>query len=353
MKIGITGGAGFIGGWTAAAALAHGHEVVMFDRRRDVNVSPLRSLRTAMGTPEAERIAHEDRVSVFLGDVMDPVAMTELAAHVDGIIHLAACLGTQETIKNPRPATMTNVLGGLNFLEAVAQYGITGVYIGVGNHWMENTYSISKTTIERFVHMFNAERGTKVNIVRAVNAYGPGQSMAPPFGPAKVRKITPAFVARALTGAPIEVYGDGEQVSDMVHVRDVAEALVRALEASYAGKLLVDPAFPSEGAVPIEIGPKEHATVNEVAEEIIQAVRIGSGVVPAPVTHLPMRPGETPGARVVADTSTLALLGMDPAKLTPLREGIRETVSWYAEHWLPGYQTQLQADVRRAEEAGS
>jgi UDP-glucose 4-epimerase len=127
--------------------------------------------------------------------------MAELAAHVDGIIHLAACLGTQETIQNPRPAAETNVQGGLNFLEAIAQYDIPGVYIGVGNHWMNNTYSISKTTVERFAAMFNKERGTRCNIVRLVNAYGPYQSVAPPFGPAKVRKITPAFVCRALTGA--------------------------------------------------------------------------------------------------------------------------------------------------------
>ena len=360
MKIGITGGAGFIGGWTAAVALEHGHEVVIMDRRRNARESHVflgdLSIRHSAGGPNAgEDLPRNisDRLSIFLGDVTDPVSMTELAAHVDGIIHLAACLGTQETIQNPRPATLTNVVGGLNFLEAVAQYGIAGTYIGVGNHWMQNTYSISKTTVERFVHMFNAERGTKVNIVRAVNAYGPGQSMAPPYGPAKVRKIAPAFVARALTGAPIEVYGDGEQISDMVHVRDVAEALVRATEASYAGKVL-SRSGDFGAATPIEVGPVTSATVNEVAEEVLQAagqLLKRPGMVR--VEHLPMRPGETPGAVVKADTRTLALLGMDPAELTPLDIGMRETVAWFAEHWLPGYTARVAEDVRRAEAEGS
>jgi UDP-glucose 4-epimerase len=340
VKIGVTGGAGFIGGWVAAVALEHGHDVVVMDRRAQGVQHPALKDETW----------DHGRLDIFLGDVIDPVSVTELAAHVDGVIHLAACLGTQETIANPRPAAITNVVGGLNFLEACSQYGIAGTYIGVGNHWMQNTYSISKTTVERFVHMFNAERGTKVNIVRLVNAYGPGQSMAPPFGPAKVRKITPAFIGRALTGQPIEIYGDGQQISDMVHVRDGAEALVRALEASYAGKLIPEP---------VEVGPERSATVNEVAEQVISAAsRLGvykppAAAVSAPVMHLPMRPGEAPGAVVQADWTTMAQLGMFSDELTSLADGMSETVGWYAEHWLPGYEARLAEDVRRAEQAGS
>lgn len=335
MKIGITGGAGFIGGWVAAVALEHGHDVVIMDRRATARRHPALDVH-----PEGyEGLGDGGRLELFVGDVLDDVAMCELAAHVDGIVHLAACLGTQETIANPRPAAMTNVLGGLNFLEAVSQYGIAGCYIGVGNHWMQNTYSISKTTVERFVHMFNAERATQVNVVRAVNAYGPGQSMAPPYGPAKVRKIAPAFIARALTGAPLEVYGDGEQVSDMVHVSDVAQALVRALEESHAGHMI---------PYAVEVGPELSATVNEVAEQVvasafIQDVHVAPATGPT-IVHLPMRPGEAPGAVVKADTSTLAALGMDAANLVDLRTGLGGAVGWYAKHWLPEYRRSRTAD---------
>jgi len=90
---------------------------------------------------------------------------------------------------------------------------------------MQNTYSITKSTVERFVAMYNAERGTKVNVVRAMNAYGPRQVPAAPYGPSKVRKIAPSFICRALKGDPLEMYGTGSQVSDMVYVTDVAEAL--------------------------------------------------------------------------------------------------------------------------------
>lgn len=325
MKIGITGGAGFIGGHVVDVALERGHSVVVFDARG--RVGDVHSVAAELG-----------RVERRLGDVRDATAMTELAAHVDGIIHLAACLGTQETIQNPRPAAETNIVGGLNFLEACTQYDIPGVYIGVGNHWMDNTYSITKTTVERFVRMFNAERHpragaifkdeerlrSRFNIVRLVNAYGPRQSVAPPFGPAKVRKITPSFVARALTGRPIEIYGDGSQISDMVHVRDGALALVKALESAADGVVFDRP---------VEVGPSESNTVLEIAQMIrTQARRITGNH--SEITFLPMRPGETPGTPVVADTSTLEFVGMAPEELVDTRAGLYSTVSWYAKEWL-------------------
>lgn len=291
MHVLVTGGAGFIGRYVCEELVARGHKPLIFDRhgRRDVDAE------------------------VFLGDVMDPVAVTEAMAHVDAWIHLAAVLGTQETIKNPRPAALSNLMGGLNVLEAAVQYDLPGVYIGVGNHWMNNPYSITKTMIERFVDMYNRDRGTRVNIVRAMNAYGPRQLAAAPYGPGKVRKITPAFICRALAGHPVEVYG-GDQVSDMVWVGDVAKALVLALEAADRGEV-----FP-----PIEVGPSEHTTVRDVAELVIELTDSQSKIV-----TLPMRPGEIPHARVVANNETLHLIGMDPADLMPLREGMTRTVEYF------------------------
>lgn len=314
MKIGITGGMGFIGQHTARVARERGHEVVIFDHNG--------------GNRLVREFDENDNAVGMLGDVRDEVDMRELAAHVDGIIHLAACLGTQETIKYPVPAAQTNVLGGLNFLEAVAQYGIAGTYIGVGNHWMQNTYSITKTTVERFVHMFNNDRGTHVNIVRAMNAYGPGQSVAPPFGPAKVRKITPSFVCRALTGMPIELYGGGYQISDMCYVGDVAYALVKSLELSAEG-IIID--------APVEVGPVSGGRVRDTAEMVRQLVHEMYGFPQSTLVDLPMRPGETPGAVVSADTLTLHQIGMSADRLKPLEEGMRETIEWYHDNWLPKY----------------
>lgn len=302
----VTGASGFIGGYVVEELENRGYEPVIFDTRF--------------------RPEHAGR-KVALGDIRDATTVMEAASRADGIIHLAGVLGTQETIKNPRPAAETNILGGLNVLEAAVHYNIPMVNIAVGNWWMANAYSISKNTVERFIEMYNRYRGGRINIVRLVNAYGPRQLPATPFGPARVRKVTPAFVCRALTGQPIEVYGDGEQISDMVWVGDGAEALVNALESAANGRIF---------SKPIELGPREHTTVKHFAELIIaEANRLG--IEGSTVNHLPMRPGEDPGATVIADVDTLELIGMSPDELLPLQEGVRRTVQWYYENWLPGY----------------
>lgn len=307
MKVAVTGGAGFIGGHVVDVLRERGHQAVIFDH---------------LGRCELR-----DDVEVMLGDTRDDVAVTELAAHVEGIIHLASVLGTQETVFNPRPAVMTNVISGLNVFEAGVQYGLPVVNIAVGNAGMSNPYSASKTCVETLGHMYVRDRGLALNQVRLVNAYGPRQLMAAPYGTGRVRKITPALVARALTGVPVELYGDGKQVSDMVWVRDGALALVLALEAAAAGNVVPDV---------LECGPADHHRVIEVAELIIDEVARQTGV-RSTITHLPMRPGETPGAFVTCDPSTLAPIGMTEADLKPLHEGIAETVAWFRQNWLPGW----------------
>jgi UDP-glucose 4-epimerase len=312
MKIGVTGGQGFIGSHLRKEALARGHEVVVFDRHPH--------------TPMA------DGEEFFLGDIRDETAVVELAAHVDGIVHLAAVLGTQETIGNPRPSADTNVRGSLNVFEAANQYGLPAVYAGVGNAFMRDigtgSYTISKTCAEDYARMFNAYRGGRITIVRPVNAYGPGQSVAEPYGSSKVRKILPALSCRALTGAPIEVYGDGTQISDCVYVADVATAFVQALEHTAEHG-------PTER--PVEVGPMESRTVNDIARLVRNEASRLTGRHPVGITHLPMRPGEVPNAIVSSDTETLKQIGLDAADFVSLDEGIRRTVGYFHETWLPGH----------------
>jgi UDP-glucose 4-epimerase len=309
---GVTGGQGFIGSYVRRELLARGHEVVVFDRHPHTTMAPGETF--------------------FLGDIRDETSVVELAAHVEGIIHLAAVLGTQETIGNPRPSADTNIRGSLNVFEAANQYGLPVVYAGVGNAFMRDlgtgSYTISKTAAEDYARMFNAYRGGRITIVRPVNAYGPGQSVAAPYGTSKVRKIAPSFACRALTGAPIEVYGDGTQISDCVYVADVARAFVTALEHTAAHG-------PTEK--PVEVGPLESLTVNDIARLVAEEATRYTGREPVAIKHLPMRPGEVPNAVVSSDTSTLQQIGMTAADFVPLDEGIHHTVRYYAETWLPGY----------------
>lgn len=297
MRIGVTGGAGFIGSYVRLVLRERGHVPVLFDRRQ----------RDGLDS------------ALSLGDIRDEVAVDQLAAYVDGIVHLASVLGTQETVAFPKPAVMTNIEGALNVFEAATRHNIPVVNICVGNAGMANPYSASKTCVETLGHMYVRDRGLRLNQVRLVNAYGPGQAVAAPYGSAKVRKIMPSFVCRALAGDSIEVYGDGNQVSDMVWVRDGARALVLALEAAAAGTVVPQV---------MECGPATHSTVVAIANAVAEEVDQQTGQRPT-ITHLPMRPGETPGAYVTCNPDTLAPIGMKPGELKPLNEGIAETVKWY------------------------
>jgi UDP-glucose 4-epimerase len=213
----------------------------------------------------------------------------------------------------------TNILGTLNVLDSCHHYRVPLVNICVGNWWHRNSYSTSKHCAERLVEQYRDELDLPAANVRVVNAYGPGQSVAAPFGPGRVRKVTPSFICRALAGMPIEIYGDGRQISDMVHVRDVAATLVATVETLAIGKV------PDRV---LECGPATHTTVNDVAQMVAYEAAQITGQ-PVETVHLPMRPGEAPG-KVTCDWSTLVDVGVDTATFTSLPDGIRETVAWYA-----------------------
>lgn len=293
-KILITGSSGFIGRYVVEEALWRGFTPVCFDRHRDTQ--------------------YPEGCEVFLGDIRDAEAVQEAVQKVDYAVNLAGILGTQETIDRPIPSVQTNVIGTLNFLEACRPtkfHSVQAVQIGVGNHWMNNSYSITKSTAVRFCWMYNEEHGARVAVVRGLNAYGPRQKHKP------VRKITPTFIVKALRGDPIEVYGDGEQVMDMIYVKDLARILVNA---AVKGHGCYDTVF--------EAGTGRRTTVNWIAAQIIEAAGSKSEIV-----HLPMRPGETPGAVVLGDPSTLAPLGVDAANLVQFEDAIGPTVAWYREHY--------------------
>lgn len=313
-KVLVTGGTGFIGWYVVQTLLEDGHEVLVFDHN----------------APGTLRSTPSENVEIFHGDVRDATSVTEAAAHVDGIIHLAAVLGTQETIKNPRPSAETNILGSLNVFEAANQYDLPVVYAGVGNHWMREhgagSYTISKTAVEDYARMFNKFRNGKITVVRPVNAYGPFQSIAEPYGHSKVRKIMPSFICRALVGDDIELYGGGTQVSDCVYVADVARTFVNALEYTRA-----------YGPETFGVGPNESTTVREVAEIVLdQSAPYALGP-RSKIVDLPMRPGEVANSEVKADTSKLHLLGLDPEDFTTLKAGIGLTAQYYAFNWLDEY----------------
>jgi UDP-glucose 4-epimerase len=248
MRILVTGGAGFIGSAVRRHLNTLGWEMVSFD-------SPY--------------------------DVCNPRDSYDAVSGVDGVIHLAGILGTEETIDAAGLLVNVNIGGAINVLEACEHHRVPMVQIGTGHRGQLNTYAITKACAEDIALMRARFRGQQVNIVRAFHAYGPGQKAPKPYGEATVRKIIPAFVCAALTGDPLMVNGTGEQTIDLVHVDDVARALVEALEGPY-------------GQV-IEAGTGHAVSVTDAACDVIQECRSTSQL-----RYQKMRDGEPYTSHVVA-----------------------------------------------------
>jgi nucleoside-diphosphate-sugar epimerase len=281
MRVLITGASGFIASHVIENLKEKGHEVIGLDH-------------------------HNHGFETFCGDVRDATIVDEAVSRVDGVIHLAAVLGTQETINNPLPSVETNIIGSLNVFQACKAHNKKCVYIAVGNHWMDNPYSITKTTAERFALMFNKEFGTKIAVVRGLNAYGPGQKAKP------VRKVIPNFIIPALRDEEIIIYGDGSQVMDFIYVKDIAEVLVRALTEEHG---VYDKIF--------DAGSGNQTTIKEVADTVIRLVGKGK------LKYVPMRPGEPEHSVVVGNPKTLLPLGIYKNRFTSLEEGLAETIKYY------------------------
>jgi nucleoside-diphosphate-sugar epimerase len=289
-KILVTGGNGFIGSHVVDLLIEKSYEVTIFDRFRHK--------------------PHREDVNFYLGDIKDKDAVFEAVSKHDGVINLAGILGTAETVNDPYPSVEVNIIGALNVYEACRRFNKKAVQITVGNWFMNNSYAITKNAAERFALMYNKEHGTKIAVVRGLNAYGPRQKPKP------VRKLIPNVVIPALLNKPIIIYGDGEQIMDMIYVRDVAEILIRALIMDHG---IYDRVF--------EAGSGDDTTVNYIAELVLKLSGSKSEI-----KHVPMRAGEPERAVVKGDPKTLEPLGYSKKDLTSLEEGLKQTIAWYKEH---------------------
>lgn len=297
-KLLITGGFGFIAGHVIQEAYAQGYQVYALARRQSFNLADHKHLIDC-------------GVELYLGDIRDKTFVARAISLVDGVINLAGILGTQETVNDPYPSIESNILGAVNVFEGCRQFKKPCVQIAVGNHWMANSYAITKTTAERFAEMYAREHGVAVNVVRGLNAFGERQKAEP------VKKIIPQFVTKAIKGENLTVYGDGEQLMDMVYVKDLAKVLLDVL------KKTSDPTHPfHQGGAVYDGGTGIGLKVKDIAQKCIDFSNSSSTI-----DYVPMRPGESDKAVVVAERPY-------SIEYTPFDTALRETIHWYQDKML-------------------
>ena len=227
-KVLVTGGAGFIGSHLVDKLISRGYSVVVLD---NFHSGKMKSFREVLGRESFEMIE---------GDIRDRKALREAMDGVDAAVHLAALIDVKESVNNPLETHDVNVNGTLNVLNEAVRSGVrkllfassTAVY-GEANPLPlkegfspdpVSPYAASKVSAEYYCKAFNKCYGLGTVILRYFNVYGPGQRHGVYSG------VITKFLQNALRDEPLVVYGDGKQTRDFIHIDDVVDATVLALE---------------------------------------------------------------------------------------------------------------------------
>jgi UDP-glucose 4-epimerase len=285
VKVAVFGSSGFIGSHVIDQLRAAGMETIGIDIKDPVWSIP----------------DHGLSVDIRSRSLLKQ-ALTAIRPHA--VINSAGILGTSETFDRPSDTISVNMIGAVNSLLICKELEIPYIGIDTGTRWL-NPYSITKHAATELSLAYNQAFGTPVTILKIFNAYGPRQN-----GVGPVSKIVPRFIYNAIHEMPLPVYGNGEQLVDMVWVKDCALAIARCLER-----------VPGKGEI-IEIGSGQPTSVNDVAHFIIDHIGRGS------IEYLPPRRGEG-SERGIADTRACRdTLGFLPE---PTLRPLAETIVWYQE----------------------
>jgi UDP-glucose 4-epimerase len=275
----VTGGSGFIGRHVVSELTADGAQA------RVVDLQP-----------------HPDpAVDIVIGDIADPAVLAAaFDGGIDSIVHLAAVTSVLKSVEQPELTFSTNVIGTNAVLDAGRKAGVTSLAFTSTNAVTGpmtapkiseaavlnplTPYGSTKAAGEMLMSAYTASYGLRCACIRLTNVYGPGM------------QAKDSIVARLMRGIRLgttfEVYGDGTQVRDYVHVVDVVAALrLGLLSDDWAG--------------PTVIGSGTSLSVLEV----IDAVRKVSGA-EVPFTHGPAKAGEMPA--VIVDPSRAHAAGWSP-----------------------------------------
>lgn len=277
MRALVTGGRGFIGGHLINTLRECGHDALSYDL-----VDGL--------------------------DILDAGKLQQSVGGADVVFDCAGILGSAETFRYIEKTIDVNIKGTIAVLRACQHAKTPLIYLSLKTAW-HNPYCITKRAANEFCLAWYENYNLPVVVVRGLNVYGSRQKWG------KVQKAVPTFIVRAITGQPLIVYGDGEQITDQIHVSDMCEILIRAWERGVWGEV-------------IDAGTGIPTTVNALARVIVNAANS-----PSQILHVPMRPGEPErgGVQLADPTKIVQLLSYYPR--ISLVAGMAKTVAWYQEHW--------------------
>lgn len=216
----ITGGCGFIGSHIVENLAKKGNNVCVVDLWESLEIKDLKEKNKSVTFKKLNFNDFEE--------------FEKIIKENDHLIHLAAILGTSETITtyDIEDVVRTNILGTTKILKLAKKYNYKRVLLPTTPDvtWL-NPYKITKQAVERIAQLFSKEYDLNVTCLKLGNIYGPRERWldAELNAPFNYQKIIPSFIMDTLKNDEITIYGDGTQKSEYIYVDDVVESFERAL----------------------------------------------------------------------------------------------------------------------------
>jgi UDP-glucose-4-epimerase GalE len=317
MRVLVMGGAGYVGSHTARALAAHGHEVTIYDN---------------LSTGYAE---FAKGFELIVADIRDRERLLQALQGRDAILHFAAHAYVGESVAEPRKYFDNNVEGSLSMLNAAVDAGVRNIIfsstcatygipeeIPISDQTIQNPvnpYGASKLFVEHALKAYDRAYGIRSVALRYFNAAGADESGELGEIHKREARLVPAAL-EAILGErdALQIFGDdyptpdGTCIRDYIHVSDLAEAHVKALDHLERGG----------ESTALNLGTGSGHSVREVLEKIEEVT--GSAV---PVRVAPRRPGDPPA--LVADPGrTHEVLGWRAQR--DLQDIVRTAWKWCA-----------------------
>ena len=227
MKIIITGGAGFIGKHLVKFLTKKENDVTIFDNFSNSSYESIMYLQNL-------------DVKIIKGDIRKIEDLNNAIKGHEVVIHLAAKISVEESIKNPSETFQTNVEGTKNVLIAckkneikkiivsssAAVYGESKIDVKLTEKSKINPispYGESKVRMENEIRKFSEDQNIDYVILRFFNIYGKNQS------PEYAGVIT-KFIKKIEMNKPLQIFGNGMQIRDFVSVNDVVNSIYHSIE---------------------------------------------------------------------------------------------------------------------------
>jgi dTDP-glucose 4,6-dehydratase len=301
----VTGGAGFLGSHLCRSLLQRGWEVVAADNLltgRKVNVADLAG----------------ERFSLIEADVTRPL---DVPGPLDAVLHFASPASPRDYLAHPIETLAVGSSGTWHTLELAREkgaryllastsevYGDPLVHPQPESYWgnvnpvgPRSVYDEAKRFAEAMATAYRATRRLDVKIARIFNTYGPH------LRPGDGRAVS-NFIAQALAGEPLTVYGDGSQTRSFCYVDDEVRGLLALLDSDWTGG-------------PVNIGNPDELTILELAELVLRLTGSSS-----PIVHTSL-PENDPSRRRPDISLAGRVLGWRPE--ISLAEGVARTVEWF------------------------